>query len=268
MLAGREADLESADAPPGYEGHAGATRWLGPIYYSMFRLIAVKAGTHVLDDYQQAIAQARDAVGRVDAGKPVDLASLLPGHIAGIAGDIEPVLGDYLNSPARDWLAHDLPRFVPDPNNRAGITPSQAPVHVAKRAEDIRADSPSRLEQLVLRLKRRASSPAQEPAADLAIETPAAPPVTIGTWLKDGSDWSAQQLSGSARLTRELLVTLATMATAEESVRLNRRVLVLTVIVGILTALTAVTPVSELAIGLLNLIAPGVFPVTSPTPAP
>lgn len=64
------------------------------------------------------------------------------------------------------------------------------------------------------------------------------------------------------------LRTLATIATAEESVRLNRRVLILTVIVGILTALTAVRPVSELVIGLLNLIAPGAFPVTSPTPAP
>ena len=234
----------------------------------MFRLVAVKAGNHVLDDYQQSIAQARDAVGRVDAGKPVDLGSLLPAHIAGIAGDIEPVLSDYLNSPARDWLAHDLPRFLPDPSNRAGIMQPQEPAPDARRAEDTRAASRSRLGQLMRRLKRLASSPAREQAPDLAMEAPAAPPVTIGTWLKDGSDWSAQQLSGSARLTRELLVTLATIATAEESVRLNRRVLVLTVIVGILTALTAVRPLSELAIGLLNLVAPGVLPVTSPTPAP
>jgi hypothetical protein len=254
MIAGRRGSFLQNDmeAYGGPNGHG----WSNRLRHGGNDLVTALGALAFLEDAHAAAAAARDA-GTSSRRRSLD--DLDPEELAGlvslIAADIEPVAAELAVERDVRRFVRDLKGIEPGPRNiyRLGHRMPPAPT----------TDSPNFIE----RVRRRFSSTPPGGRHQATADADQIP--NLAQVLGDGIQRSAARLVESAGRTRGSLATTATLASAVDTVRLDRRLLVLTIVLGAIAALASLPALAQVAGFFLRLL--GVEPPdlgAPPAPSP
>jgi hypothetical protein len=253
LIAGRRGTFFNDDMQGAYGGPSGRG-WSNRLQHGVDELVAVLGARTVLRDFHSATAAARDAASVTANGsrRRRKLLELLPEAVSVLTEDIEPVAAELAIERDVKHLVRDLNAVVPGPENIYRLF--NAPrATVAERPRSVL----SRLRALVFRL--RASNQSRVAAQ---------PPIpSLADIVGEEIQVSADRLLQGATRTRNALATTATISSALETLRLDRRLFRLTVILGAIAALAALPTIAQ--IGGVVLRAMGIDPPDlGPTPVP
>jgi len=240
LLAGRVGAFMSDDIQGAY---GGPTRhgWSNRLWHETSSMVADLGALTLLRDFHVLAATARDAVAepsrrRRNGGRRFEL---LPTVVSSISADVEPIAAELAVERDVRHMVDDLRSAVPGAGNIFRIIDAARPVAPAKKR--------SLIARLRARLGRARSS------AELPAQTTRGPRVqNLAQVVGEEIQLSAVRLLHGAQRTRTALATTATLASAVETLRLDRRLFRLSVVLGVIAVLAAFPAVATLLSAVLR----------------
>lgn len=260
LIAGRRGTFFNDEMQSAYGGTSGRS-WSNRLQHGVDEMVAVLGVRTVLRDFHAAAAETRDAASATatdSRGRRNSLVSL-PEAVSALTEDIEPIAAELAVEPDVRRLVRDLDAVLPGPGNIYRLMRAPWPPH----------DDPPRFQPSLLgrvsAVLRRPRSP-NHSIADTKITQPSIP--NLGRLMGEQIQSSADRLLKGATRTRDALATTATISSALETLRLDRRLFRLTVVLGaiaVLAALPAIAQAAGLALRAIGIEPPDLGP--SPTPS-
>lgn len=233
-LAGRQGDFLSDARDKLQAAYGGATRagWLNRVHDEMSMTLMLHATESLLTGMHAAVSRSRDSMGAT-ATPEWDIRRLdaLRTDVTAFVRDVEPVASD-LSS--KHWRTHERATFRPGPEHiltlirqdppGSGGVPQEARPSIGQRARSL--------------LRRPRPVPTIGPPK-------AEPSPTLTKHQADSIRHRAELLLDAERQHRDALATVSTLLAASEAVRLDRRVLVLTLVFGAIAVIAAMPSIAE-----------------------
>jgi hypothetical protein len=228
-LAGRRGSflVDNHQAPYGGNTRQG---WANRLQHYMNGLLALHGATALLEGLHAAVAQSRDTM-RSQQSRKWDLRRLdaLRDDVTTFVRDVDPIAAELETA---NRLERHRADFVPSAGHILlfGTPPSPSELAPGPRSSRI-----ARLLQWFT------------PHADVTAATPKKPEPakTLADYWAGDIRWSAGRLLAAERQTRDALSTISSLIGAVESIRLDRRILVLTVVLGLATVAAALPSLAQ-----------------------
>jgi hypothetical protein len=256
LIAGRRGTFFNDDMQGAYGGPSGRG-WSNRLQHGVDELVAVLGARTVLRDFHSATAAAPDAASVTANGsrRRRKLLELLPEAVSVLTEDIEPVAAELAIERDVKHLVRDLSAVVPGPENIYRL------FKVPRAAGGQRQRSVlSRVRALVHRSR----------AGDQS-RVAAQPPIpSLAEIVGEEIQVSADRLLRGATRTRNALATTAALSSALETLRLDRRLFRMSLILGVIAALAALPTLAVLFSLLLRaagIDAPDLGPPPTPSPS-
>jgi hypothetical protein len=255
LVAGQKGGFLNDDMQQPY---GGATRegWSNRMWHEISDLASVHGALALLRDFHSVAATARDAVSGAtldSVGDRRDLGKLAP-VVSAISSDLEPVAAELAVEGDVRRLVMDLQSIVPGPGNA---------FRFVNRVEDPLTTRPRSLVSRIAARVKLARSSSKSPAAPV-IQRPVP---TLAQIVGEEIQLSADKLLQGAERTRTALATTATLSSAIETLRLDRRLFRLSLILGVIAVLAALPTLAQIVGVVLRAI--GIDPPDlGPTPTP
>jgi hypothetical protein len=244
-LAGRRGDFLADSTDDHQAAYGGATRqgWLNRIDLDMSLTLMLHATDSLLLGMHEAVARSRDTMGaRATRKWNVRRLEALRSNVTSFVRDVEPVASE-LSSP--DWRVEERATFMPGPDNIFSVLRWSATSggEVSGAPASTRRPIWSRL---LMRIRSQVATPAEMP-------DPVAVP-TLTTHLVDTIRHRARLLLEAERQHRDGIATVSTLVAAGESFRLDRRIFVLTLVLGVIAVVAALPSIANVLLVALRLL--------------
>jgi hypothetical protein len=239
LIAGRRGAFFNDEMQSAYGGTSGRS-WSNRLQHGVDELVAVLGVRTILRDFHAAAAETRDAASATSngsGGRRKTLASL-PEAVSALTEDIEPIAAELAAEPDVRRLVRDLDAVVPGPGNIYRLVTAPWPTK-----DNSPRPQPSMLawvKAILDRLRSASPSVEREKAAQQPIPG-------LGSVIGDEIHSSADRLLKGATRTRDALATTATISSALETLRLDRRLFRLTIILGAIAVLAALPAIAQIA---------------------
>jgi hypothetical protein len=240
LLAGQVGSFLNDDMQGAY---GGATRhgWSNRLWHEISGAVAILGTLTLLRDFHMLAANARDAFSKPSRGWRDRRRHFeqLPPVVSSISADVEPIAAELAIERDVSRLVDDLRAAVPGQGNIFRIIVAPPPTAPVSRPSLV-----SRVRNRFARHRSRTERPSKATSQPRVVH--------LAQVVGDEIQLSAAKLLAGAERTRTALATTATLASAMETVRLDRRLFRLSVLLGLIAVLAALPAIATLVSAVLR----------------
>jgi len=243
LLAGRRGDFLSDPDDQLQRSYGGVTRggWLNRINNEMSLTLMLHATDSLVLGMHEAVARSRDTMGAKTTRKwNLQRLDALRADVTSFVRDVEPVASE-LGNP--EWRTTERATFRPGANHIRSLIRESDLKRAHEKATSEARDSISS----AIGGKRRRS----KTTSVIAVVDPDPLP-TLTKQQADTIRYRANDLLAAERQHRDALATVSTLVAAGESVRLDRWVFVLTLVLGAVAVIAALPQIAAIVSAVLR----------------